>query len=96
MITTPLKNEAKLSTLSGQVSAKDIVTMRDFCLPEFDKNRKIQHQKALVFNEKCRCGIILCTYLPSKSGIKINYETGFLEWFGCCLPLRDPNRLTSK
>ena len=26
----------------------------------------------------------------SKAGININYKTGFMEWYECILPVRDP------
>ena len=78
------------------MSATEMVTMRDFRLPEFDKNRRIEEQKALVFDNTCRYGIILGTDLLSKSGIKINYETGFMGWFESLLPLRDPSGLNAK
>ena len=31
-----------------------------------------------------------------KAGIRINYDTGFMEWFECILPMRDPWGLTSE
>ena len=78
------------------MSETEMVTMRDFRLPEFDKNRKIEEQKALVFDTPCRYNIIWGTYFLSKSGIKINYETGFMEWFESLLTLRDPSGLNAK
>ena len=73
-----------------------MVTMRDFCLPEFDKNRIIKEHKNLVFDTPCRYDIILGTNFLSKSGIKINYETGFMEWFEGLLHLRDPSVINAK
>ena len=79
-------NGATLTTLAGKMSATEMVTMRDFCLPEFDKNRRIKEQKALVFDTPCQYDIILGTDFLSKSGIKINNKTGFMEWFESLLP----------
>ena len=73
-----------------------MLTMRDFSLPEFDKNRRIEDQKALVFDTPCRYDIIFGTDLLSKAGIKINNETGFMGWFESILPLRDPYVLNAK
>ena len=71
-------NGATLTTLAVKMSATEMVTMRDFCLPEFDKNRRIEDHKSLVFNTPCQYDIILGTDFLSKAGIKINYETGFM------------------
>ena len=95
IVTVPI-NGATLTTLAGKMSATEMVTMRDFRLPEFDKNRRIEEQKALVFNTPCRYDIILGTDFLSKAGIKINYEIGFMEWFESLLTLRDLSSLNSK
>ena len=73
-----------------------MVTMRDFRLPEFDKNRRTEEQKALVFDTPCRYDIIIGTDFLSTSGIKINYETVFMEWFESLLPLRYPSVINAK
>ena len=63
--------------------------MRDIRLPEFDKNRRIDQQKCLVFdNDNCNYDIILGTNFLSKAGIKLNYEDETMEWFDTTLPLR--------
>ena len=67
-----------------------MVTLRDIHLQEFDRNKQIEEQKALVFDIRFGYGIILGTGFLSKAGIKINYETGFMEWYECIPPLRDP------
>ena len=95
IVTVPI-NGATLTTLAGTMSATETVTMRDFHLHEFDKNRRIEEQKALVFDTPCRYDMILGTDFLSKSGIKINYETGFMEWFESILPLRDPSGINAK
>jgi hypothetical protein len=46
--------------------------MRNLRLPELDKNRVIDQQKALVFNRDCKYNIILGADFLSKSGIDIN------------------------
>jgi hypothetical protein len=63
--------------------------MRDIRLPEFDKNRRIDQQKCLVFdNDNCNYDIILGTNFLSKAGIKLNYKDETMEWFDTTLPLR--------
>ena len=74
-----LSTTKTLTTLAGNVAAAEIVTLRDIRLPEFDKNRRIEEQKDLVFDAPCRYDIILGTDFLTKVGININYETGFME-----------------
>ena len=95
VVTVPI-NGGTLTTLAGKMSATGMVTIRDFRLPEFDKNRIIEKQKALVFDTPCLYDIILGTDFLIKAVIKINYETGFMEWFESLLPLRDPSGLNAK
>ena len=49
----------KFNTLAGQMTAKEVVHMRDVRLPELNKNRGMREQKALVFNQPCGYDIIL-------------------------------------
>ena len=72
------------------------VTLRDIRLPEFDKNRRINQQNALIFdNKNCKYDIILGTDFLSKTGIKMDYENGNMTWFDATLPMRPPHGLTS-
>ena len=73
-----------------------MVKLRDIRLPEFDKNRRIDEQRAPVFDTRCCYDIILGTDFLKKAGIRMNYDTGFMEWFECILPMRDPWGLTSE
>jgi hypothetical protein len=51
-----------IKTLSDQVMAQQVITLRDIRLPEFDKNGQIAQQKVLVFdNDNCRYDMILGT-----------------------------------
>ncbi len=68
--------------------------MQDIRLPEFYKNRRINQQKVLVFdNNYVKCNIILGTNFHSKTGIKLNYSEGNMEWYDCSIPLRQPGDL---
>ncbi len=60
-------------------------------------NRRINQQKVLVFdNDNVKYDIILGTNFLSKTGIKLNYSEGNMEWFDCSIPLRPPGGLDSK
>ena len=68
--------------------ANKMVYLRNIKLPEFDKNRKIGEQKAFIFENKCRCGVILGSDFLTKIGLDIKYSTGEMEWYCNTLPLR--------
>ncbi len=70
--------------------------MRDLRLPEFDKNRRINQQKVLVFdNDNVKHNIILSTNLLSKTGFKSKCSEGNMEWFDYSIPLCPPGGLDS-
>jgi len=81
-----LSTSKVMKILAGTLAATDTVTLRDIRLPEFDKNRRIEEQKALVFDITCRYNIIFGTYFLSK----------VMEWYECSLPLRDSFSLDTK
>jgi len=82
-----------VSTLAGSMQTSDLVHLRDMRLPEFDKNRRIDEQKALVFDGKCRYDVILGADFLTKAGIDINYSTGTMHWFENVRPMREPWKL---
>ena len=91
-----LKENKTANTLAGKLSANKMVTLRDIRLPEFDKNRRIDEQRALVFdNINCKYDIILGTNFLSKTGIKLDFETGEMKWYDTILPMRPRSGLTS-
>jgi hypothetical protein len=96
-VITKLLGDTKLvRTLTGRLKTQGVVTMQDIRLPEFDKNRRINQQKVLVFdNNNVKYDIILGNFL-SKTGIKLNYSEGNMEWFDCSIPLCPPGGLDSK
>ena len=62
VITKTISETKNTTTLAGRVQAQEVVILRDLRLPEFDKNRHISQQKALVFdNDKVKSNIILGT-----------------------------------
>jgi hypothetical protein len=54
--------------------------MRHLRFPEFDKNRNVDQQKALVFqSETCKYDVILGADFLTKTGIDVKYSTGTME-----------------
>ncbi len=54
-----------------------MVVMRNLRLPELDKNRNIDQQKALIFeSETCKYGVILGADFLTKTRIYVKYSTG--------------------
>jgi hypothetical protein len=81
-------------TLAGCLKTQEVITMRYIRLPEFDKNRRINQQKVLVFdNDNVKYNIILGTNFLSKTRIKLTYSEGNMEWFDCSIPLCPPGGL---
>ncbi len=55
-----LSSSRKVSILIGTYTSTEIVIMCNLRLPEFDKNRNVDQQKALLFQSKtCKCNVIL-------------------------------------
>jgi hypothetical protein len=97
VITKVISDTKLVRTLTGHLKTQEVVTMRDLRLPEFDKNRRINQQKVLLFdNDNVKYNIILGTNFLSKTGIKLNYSEGNMEWFDCSIPLHPPGGLDSK
>ncbi len=85
-----------MRTIAGNLKTQEVVMMQDIRLTEFDKNRRINQQKVLVFdNDNVKYDIILGTNFFSKNGIKLNYSEGNMEWFDCSIPLCPPGGLDS-
>jgi hypothetical protein len=97
VITKLLGGTKLVRTLARRLKTQEVVTMQDIRLPEFDKNRRINQQKALVFgNDNVKYNIVLGTNFLSKTGIKMNYSEGNMEWFDFSIPLCPPGGLDSK
>jgi hypothetical protein len=74
-----------------------MVVLRNLRLPELDKNRNVDQQKALIFDaDSCRYDVILGADFPSKTRIGVKYSTGTIEWFDNELSLHDTCYLQSK
>ncbi len=85
-----------MRTLAGHLKLHKVVTMLDLRLPKFDKNRRINQQKVLVFdNDNIKYNIILSTNMLSKTGFKSNCSEGNMEWFDYSIPLCPPGGFDS-
>jgi hypothetical protein len=86
-----------MRTLAGCLKMQEDVTIQDIRLPEFNKNRCINQQKVLVFdNDNAKYDFILGTNFLSKTGIKLNYSEGNMEWFDCSISFCPPGDLDLK
>jgi len=71
--------------------------MRNLRLPEFDKSRNVDQQKAFVFqSETCKYDVILGAEFLTQTGIDVKYSTGTMEWFNSELQLRNSHLLEVK
>ncbi len=97
IITKVIGDTKLVRTLAGHLKMQEVVTMRNLRSPEFNKNRRINQQKVLVFDyDNVKYNIILGKNFLSKTGIKLNYSEGNMEWFDCSIPLHPPGGLDSK
>ena len=88
-----LSKSKKCNTLSGSFQVKEMVRLRDMRLPELDKNRCIDEQKALLFEGSCRYDVILGSDFLEKTGIDLLYKKKVIDWFGVTVPMRHANEL---
>ncbi len=80
-----------MKTLAGSYTSSEMVVLCNLRLPELDKKRNVDQQKALIIfdADSCRYDVILGADFLSKTGIDVKYSTGTIEWFDNELPLRD-------
>ena len=91
-----LSQAKSVRTIAGKLTTSSIVTLRDLRLPEFDKNRRVGQQRALVFDSPtCKYDIILGTNFLAKTGIKLDYSTGNMEWYDSTLAMRPAIGMTA-
>ena len=62
----------------------------------FDKFCRIEEQKALIFEEKCRYDIISGSGFVTKAGIYIKCSNGAMSWFENTLSMRELWKLDNK
>ena len=66
-----LDKRARMNTLAGTYESGGEVLLKNLRLPEFDKSRNIENQRALVFNANCRYDVILGNDFINRVGIDI-------------------------
>jgi hypothetical protein len=72
----PIFQSRMVNTLTGSYQSSTMVVMRNLRLPELDKNRNIDQQKALIFeSETCKYDVILGADFLNKTGIDVKYST---------------------
>jgi hypothetical protein len=92
-----ISSSRRVNTLAGTYASAEIVIMRNLRLPEFNKNRNVNQQKALVFQaETCKYNVILGADFLTKTDIDVKYSTGTMEWFNNELPLHNSHLLQDK
>jgi hypothetical protein len=79
-IITKLLGVTKLvRTLAGCLKMQEVITMRDLRLLKFDKNRRINQQKVLVFgNDNVKYNIILGPNFLPKTGMILRRKHGMV------------------
>ena len=96
IIPKELNSPKYFNTLAGKLLAQSVVTLRDIRLPEFDKNRRVDQQRAMIFdNNNCKYDIIFGTNFLSKAGIKLDWDDGNMLWFDNVLPMRPGTVISS-
>jgi hypothetical protein len=92
-----ISSSRQVNTLAGIYTYTEVVIKRNLRLPEFDKNRNVNQQKALVFqSETCKYDVILGGDFLTKTYIGVKYSTGTMEWFDNELSLHSPHLLQDK
>ena len=95
--TCKITSSRQINTLAKTYTSTELVIMRNLRLPEFDKSRNVDQQKALVFQSKtCKYDVIFGADFMTKTGIDVKYSTGTMEWFDSELQLRNPHLLEPK
>jgi hypothetical protein len=75
-----ISSSRKISTLAGSYISSEMVVLYNLRLPELNKNRNVDQQKALIFDaNSCRYDVILGADFLSKTGIDVKYSAGTIE-----------------
>ena len=82
-----LGREKRVKTITGSLNTRKMTRLRDIRLPEFDKNRRIDQIKALIFDNECKYDIIFGADFLSWIGLNILYRQGVIDWCGNTLPM---------
>ena len=89
-----LKGKMRMNTLAGTYESEGEVYIKGLRLPELDKSRTVEGQRALVFDADCRYDVILGNDFINRVGIDILGSNGTVEWLGNSIPMRSPPTIT--
>ena len=78
------------------MSTSQLVKLRSIRLPKFNKNRRIEDVKALIFDNECKYDIKFGADFLSTIKIVIDYSHGHMEWYDNTLPMREPWDLSNQ
>ena len=82
LVPNTIADTKSFKNLAQKLTASEMVTLRDIRLPDFDKNRSIAQRRALIFdNDYCLYDMIIGTNFIFKTVIKLDYESGNMEWY---------------
>ncbi len=69
-----------VNTLTGSYQLSATVVMRNLRLPELDKKRNFDQQKALIFeSDTCKYDVILGAEFLTEIKIDVKYSIGSIE-----------------
>ena len=84
-----VSDKETLKTIAGNFVVNRKVYVRDIILPEFSKSRQVDGHEMFVFNEHCPYDVILgCDFLK-KIGLKLDFESGIIEWMDDKVAMKD-------
>jgi len=86
---TTLDEPIMAKTIEGTFTSKLAVSLGNLVLPEFDRNKTIDSQMALVFDGDSRYDVILGRNFLHKMGMRIDFEHKRMEWMDHLVPMRD-------
>lgn len=90
-----MSDSRTVRTIAGTLTSNQCIRLRDIRLPEFDKNRRIDELKCLIYDQPCRYDMILGSDFLAKTKMNISYEHKNVNWFGNTIPLRNPRDFTT-
>ena len=79
-----------LKTASGVLKTNQEVILKDIMLPEFDRTKRIDQQKASVFDQPCQYDIILGRDFLLRAGINIFFSKSTVQWLDRVMDMHEP------
>jgi len=83
------------NTTAGKFNTSNQVLLKDFRLPEFNRNRSVDEVKCSVFDSKSvKYDLILGRDFLNAAGIDVKSSTLTCEWCGDSIPFKPPSFIT--